>query len=110
MANFPCPPSDFKATPLSALVLLGHGGLNDIRGGRPHSGTTSTSSAASALGNLLPRLKTLHYSSPSSHQVDANEQPKSKEWLHARGLEKVDDDLENDRFLEHYSSNTYLGT
>ena len=38
-------------------------------------------------------------------RVDADEQPKSKEWLDEREadeLEELEDDLEDDRFLEQY--------
>uniref|UniRef100_J3KX37 Phosducin thioredoxin-like domain-containing protein n=1 Tax=Oryza brachyantha TaxID=4533 RepID=J3KX37_ORYBR len=41
----------------------------------------------------------------ASTQVDADEQPKSKEWLDAREpdeLEDLEDDLDDDRFLEQY--------
>ncbi|XP_052140597.1 uncharacterized protein LOC127760387 [Oryza glaberrima] len=56
------------------------------------------------LGNLPPKPEP--FKPPAyAPKVDADEQPKSKEWLDAREpdeLEDLEDDLDDDRFLEQY--------
>ncbi|KAF8705759.1 hypothetical protein HU200_030962 [Digitaria exilis] len=56
------------------------------------------------LGNLPPKPEP--FKPPAFvPKVDADEQPKSKEWLDAREpeeLEELEDDLDDDRFLEQY--------
>lgn len=56
------------------------------------------------LGNLPPKL--WHFKPPPfTTKVDADKHLKSKEWLEAHepdGLEELEDDLDDDRFLEQY--------
>uniref|UniRef100_A0A0E0K1S0 Phosducin domain-containing protein n=1 Tax=Oryza punctata TaxID=4537 RepID=A0A0E0K1S0_ORYPU len=56
------------------------------------------------LGNLPPKPEP--FKPPAyAPKVDADEQPKSKEWLDAREpdeLEDLEDELDDDRFLEQY--------
>lgn len=56
------------------------------------------------LGNLPPKPEP--FKPPAyAPKVDADEQRKSKEWLDAREpdeLEDLEDDLDDDRFLEQY--------
>jgi hypothetical protein len=56
------------------------------------------------LGNLPPKPEPFK-PPPFAPKVDAGEQPKSKEWLderEAEELEELEDDLDDDRFLEQY--------
>lgn len=56
------------------------------------------------LGNLPPKPEPFK-PPPFAPKVDADEQPKSKEWLDEREpeeLEELEDDLDDDRFLEQY--------
>ncbi|AQK80223.1 Thioredoxin superfamily protein [Zea mays] len=56
------------------------------------------------LGNLPPKPEPFK-PPPFAPKVDADEQPKSKEWLDVREpeeLEELEDDLDDDRFLEKY--------
>jgi len=56
------------------------------------------------LGNLPPKPEPFK-PPPFAPKVDADKQPKSKEWLDEREpeeLEELEDDLDDDRFLEQY--------
>ncbi|CAD6341952.1 unnamed protein product [Miscanthus lutarioriparius] len=56
------------------------------------------------LGNLPPKPEPFK-PPPFAPKVDADEQPKLKEWLDEREpeeLEELEDDLDDDRFLEQY--------
>ncbi|CAL4978290.1 unnamed protein product [Urochloa decumbens] len=56
------------------------------------------------LGNLPPKPEPFK-PPPFAPKVEADEQPKSKEWLDAREpeeLEELEDELDDDRFLEQY--------
>ena len=66
--------------------------------------TTQWDDIQRKLGNL-PEKPEPFKPPPFAPRVDADEQPKSKEWLDARDpdeLEELEDDLDDDRFLEQY--------
>ncbi|KAG2553076.1 phosducin-like protein 3 isoform X1 [Panicum virgatum] len=66
--------------------------------------TTQWDDIQRRLGNLPPKPEPFK-PPPFVPKVDADEQPKSKEWLDAREpeeLEELEDDLDDDRFLEQY--------
>ncbi|PUZ58395.1 hypothetical protein GQ55_5G506800 [Panicum hallii var. hallii] len=66
--------------------------------------TTEWDDIQRRLGNLPPKPEPFK-PPPFAPRVDADEQPKSKEWLDAREpeeLEELEDDLDDDRFLEQY--------
>ena len=55
----------------------------------------------SRLGNLPPKPGPFK-PPPFAPKVDADKQPKSKEWLDEREPEELEDDLDDNRFLEQY--------
>ncbi|VAH57881.1 unnamed protein product [Triticum turgidum subsp. durum] len=66
--------------------------------------TTQWDDIQRKLGNL-PEKPAPFKPPPFAPRADADEQPRSKEWLDARDpdeLEELEDDLDDDRFLEQY--------
>ncbi|KAM0925259.1 hypothetical protein ACQ4PT_004291 [Festuca glaucescens] len=63
--------------------------------------TTQCDDIQRRLGNL-PEKSAAFKPPEFVPRADADEQPKSKEWLDEREADELEDDLEDDRFLEQY--------